>query len=98
LKADKDLFSIVEVPDESSRRCGQFLDEGRGGDNLLAFGESRLLIDIYDLKVGLILQVYIANPSDVFDRPTGSGRCPGNVEAKATKTCRDGSKWTDLRF
>ena len=50
IEADQNALRIGHVPDHPSQRQRQLLDQGGGGDDLLAPGQGRLAVDIDDIQ------------------------------------------------
>ena len=65
VEAHKDSVLVGHVADEPAQRLWQFLDERRGGDDLLALGQRWLLVDVDDFQFVAILEVLLANRRDV---------------------------------
>ena len=80
IEPEQDAFGLRHVADEPAQRQRQLLDQGRRGDDLLAFGQRRVLGDVHDFQVVAPLQMFLANLADVHDGPRGVRRGAGDVE------------------
>jgi hypothetical protein len=51
---------LRQVAYQDPHRCGQFFDQGRRRDDLLAFGQVRMLQQVYDLDGIGVFQMFSA--------------------------------------
>src|SRR5512145_639314 len=82
---------IGKVTHETPQRRWNRLDEGRRRDNLLAFSESRLLVDVNHLELIAPLEVPFTNPLQIGDRSTGLGSTSHDIEPEDISLLRASS-------
>src|SRR5512134_3609571 len=72
-ETDQDLLLVRHVADELAQRKREFLDQRRGGDDLLAPPEGLLLVDVDHFEVVLAWQILLADAFEVRYGPDGAG-------------------------
>ena len=80
IEPKQNALGLRHVADEPAKGQRQLLDQGRRGDDLLAYGQRRMLGDIHDLQLVASFQMLLANLPDVQDCPRGLQRGAGDVE------------------
>ena len=69
-----------QVANKLAQRQGQALYQGGRGDDLLAFGQAGLLVNVHHLQFVAAFQVLLAKALDGGDRALRFGCHPGHVE------------------
>jgi FixJ family two-component response regulator len=77
---EEDRLEVPSCADPNGDRRGSVFDQGRRGDDLLTYGQHRVLRDVHDLQLVAALQMLLANLPDVQDGPRGLQRGAGDVE------------------
>src|SRR5450830_843983 len=72
IQPDQSPLAIRKVADETPQGRRQFPDQRGHGDDLLAFGQHRLLVDVNHPEVVATLQMLLANLLDVGDGAGGA--------------------------
>src|SRR5687767_15912095 len=82
IESEQHAVAVRHVADDPPHRQGELLDEGRCGDDLLAFREDRLLVDVDDFQIVPPLEVLVADGPQVVD---GAGRSGGHARDVQSK-------------
>ena len=70
------------------KRQRKLLDQRRRRDDLLAFRQCRLLIDVNDFEVVPPFEMFLTDRPDIFDRAGRTRRHAGHVEAEHVSLSR----------
>src|SRR5882724_3727731 len=82
VQAEKDAFSVGHIADETPQGKGKTFDERRRGDNLIAPGQSGMLVNVDDFQCIAPLEMLFANLFDIEDGAGGASGRSGDIEAQ----------------
>src|SRR5215813_15391562 len=82
VQPDQYPFGIRHVANELPQRWRKLFDQSRRRNDLFAFDQYRLLVNVDHFEVVAVFQAALADLLYIGDRANGFGGCPGNIQAE----------------
>src|SRR5580765_419635 len=88
IESEQYAVAVRHVADDPAHRQRELSDERRSGNNLLALGQERLLVDVDHFEIVPALEVLVAYRPKVVHGAERSRRQPRDVQTKDVPTWR----------